>query len=155
MALPDLDHVLAIERQVFSEPWVRAHFEYEIVQSTVSYIRVARASGELVGYLVAWIVWDELHLGNVAVAPSWQHRGVATALLEEMLSDSTARGCRLATLEVRVSNERAIALYERLGFKSIAVRRRYYRDNGEDALIMMADLAQAAARPAEDAGGGS
>ena len=154
MTLADLDEVLAIERSVFGEPWARSHFEHEIVNSTISFARVARLDDELAGYLVAWVVWDELHLGNIAVAPALQHRGVATALLNEMMAHAEARACRMATLEVRVSNQRAIALYVRFGFKPIAVRRRYYRDNGEDALIMMADFSAGGEMPDDTAAGG-
>jgi len=153
MTLNDLEDVLAIERVVFNEPWLRAHFEHEIVNSTISYARVARLREKLAGYLVAWIVWDELHLGNIAVAPALQHGGIATALLEEMFAHALSHGCRMATLEVRVSNQRAISLYTRLGFKPVAVRRRYYRDNGEDALIMMADLTREGDGPAEPGAG--
>lgn len=156
MTLDDIDAVLAIERAVFNEPWVRGHFEHEVTNASVSWARVAREDGALAGYLVAWVVWDELHLGNIAVAPARQHRGVATALLEEMFAHAAERGCRMATLEVRVSNDRAIALYTRLGFKPVAVRRRYYRDNGEDALIMMAEIgATTGAHGGEHPGDGS
>lgn len=135
-----LDEVVRIERTVFSDPWTRALFEEELANPALAVTRVAERAGTVVGYVVAWIVLDELHVGNVAVAPRARRAGVATALVKELLGLARHRGCTRATLEVRVSNEAAIALYRGFGFRPVAMRRAYYRDNGEDALIMMADL---------------
>lgn len=135
-----LDEIARIERAVFSDPWSRALFEEELANPSLAVTRVAERGGRVAGYAVAWIVLDELHVGNVAVAPAERRRGIAAALVGELFALARDRGCLRATLEVRVSNEGAIALYERFGFRPVALRRRYYRDNGEDALIMMAVL---------------
>jgi ribosomal-protein-alanine N-acetyltransferase len=139
MAARDLDRVLAIEHAVFPAPWSRASFEGEL-RGRNSVPWVAERDGEVVGYLISWRVADELHIGNIAVAPAVQRRGVGRRLLAHSLDDARAGGAAFATLEVRVSNDRAIALYESFGFRPVAMRRRYYSDTGEDALVMMANF---------------
>jgi ribosomal-protein-alanine N-acetyltransferase len=89
---------------------------------------------------------DELHIGNIAVKPAHQGRGIATVLLEHLLEEGRRRAMVFATLEVRPSNARALALYERFGFKRIAVRRNYYRDNKEDAHVLALALHPSAER---------
>jgi ribosomal-protein-alanine N-acetyltransferase len=129
----DLPAVLAIERRSFPTPWSLAMFVLEL--SKPSGICLAAASEEgLIGYLVCSRYADVWHLMNVAVAPERRRRGVATTLINELLAraGSDAR----YTLEVRTSNEAAIAMYERFGFRPAGTRPRYYHDNGEDALIM-------------------
>jgi ribosomal-protein-alanine N-acetyltransferase len=143
MAQGDLDRILVIEQAVFRSPWSRASFEIEVSGDPASLSWVAELGGALVGYLISWHVADELHIGNIAVAPVAQGRGVATELLRSALSVAAARGIAYATLEVRVSNQRAIRIYERFGFGPVAIRKRYYTDDGEDALVMAKDLAGA------------
>jgi ribosomal-protein-alanine N-acetyltransferase len=115
---------------------------------------VAEEEGRVVGYLVAWHVADELHIGNLAVAPAKQGRGIAASLLSGALASAAERGIEYAALEVRVSNERAIRLYERFGFSGIAIRKAYYEDNGENALIMLRVIGGGAGGPAGQAPGG-
>jgi ribosomal-protein-alanine N-acetyltransferase len=143
MRRDDVDDVLAIERAVFATPWSRRAFLVEVDDTSISIPRVARLDARVVGYAVTWRVVDELHIGNLAVAPSSQRLGIGRALLESLMS--TARELRLAyaTLEVRVSNAAAISLYETLGFRPVAMRRRYYPDNGEDAMVMLCEIARA------------
>jgi ribosomal-protein-alanine N-acetyltransferase len=140
MAAPDLDRVLVIEHAVFPTPWSRKSFEGEL-GGGCSVPWVAERDGEVVAYLVSWHVEDELHIGNIAVAPVAQGRGIGRDLLEFCLRDAASRGVACATLEVRCSNGRAIRLYEAFGFRPVAIRRGYYSDTGEDALVMMKDLA--------------
>jgi ribosomal-protein-alanine N-acetyltransferase len=147
MARGDIDRILTIEQAVFRSPWSRAAFELEVSGDPASLSWVAEEEGAIVGYLVSWHVADELHIGNVAVAPAAQRRGVATGLLRNALSVAAARGIAYATLEVRVSNERAVRLYEWLGFRPVAIRKRYYTDDGEDALVMAKDLPAAEESP--------
>lgn len=139
MAAGDLDRVLGIEHAVFPAPWSRASFEGELVGRN-SLPWVAEDEGEVVGYLISWLVADELHIGNIAVAPTAQRRGIGRRLLASCLDDAGSRGVAFATLEVRVSNDRAIRLYETFGFRPVAMRRGYYSDTGEDALVMMMDI---------------
>lgn len=137
MARADLDRVCEIEQTVFALPWSRKSFESEVSGDPCSLSWVAEEDGRVVGYLVAWHVADELHIGNLAVSPASQGRGIAAGLLSGALAGAAKRGIEYAALEVRVSNERAIRLYERFEFRGIAIRKAYYEDNGENALIMI------------------
>ena len=130
----DLPQVTAIERRAFPTPWSLAMFVLELSKPS-GVCLAAISGGELVGYLVCSRYDTVWHVMNVSVDPGRRREGIASALLSELLArigDPDAR----YTLEVRRSNAGAIALYERLGFRSAGVRRRYYQDNGEDALIM-------------------
>jgi ribosomal-protein-alanine N-acetyltransferase len=130
----DLPQVVAIERRAFATPWSLAMFVLELSKPS-GICLAAEVEEELVGYLVCSrydLVW---HVMNVSVDPDRRRRGIATALLAALFERVDDPGAQL-TLEVRRSNDGAIALYERLGFKSAGVRRRYYADNGEDAIVM-------------------
>jgi [ribosomal protein S18]-alanine N-acetyltransferase len=154
MAPADLDGVCEIERAVFALPWSRKSFEDEVSGDPCSVPWVAEEDGRVVGYLVAWHVADELHIGNLAVAPAKQGGGIGASLLSGALAAAAERGIEYAALEVRVSNERAIRLYERFGFSGIAIRKAYYEDNGENALIMLRVIGGGAGGPAGQAPGG-
>jgi ribosomal-protein-alanine N-acetyltransferase len=136
LAYSDLPAVIAIERRSFPTPWSLAMFVLEL--SKPSGICLAATEGdELLGYLVCSRYDQVWHLMNVAVAPERRRGGVARGLISRLVEEG---GGELPfTLEVRVSNRPAIAMYERLGFRSAGVRPRYYQDNGEDALIMWLD----------------
>jgi ribosomal-protein-alanine N-acetyltransferase len=140
MAQADLDRVCEIEKAVFALPWSRTSFENEVSGDPCSLPWVAEEGGRVAGYLIAWHVADELHIGNLATAPDRQGRGIASSLLSGVLAEAARRGIEYAALEVRVSNERAIRLYERFGFSGIAIRKAYYEDNGENALIMLREV---------------
>ncbi|MEI2688579.1 MAG: ribosomal protein S18-alanine N-acetyltransferase [Anaerolineae bacterium] len=98
------------------------------------------APAELVGYAGYWLLEDEANLMNIAIAPAWQGQGWGEYLLRESLARMVERGARVCTLEVRVSNLTAQALYRKLGFVVTGRRKRYYQDNGEDALLMVGDI---------------
>ncbi len=140
MTSGDLDRVCEIEDVVFPMPWPRATFDEEVGKNPDCLAWVAEKGDLLVAYLIAWIVSDELHIGNLAVIPSERSTGVATELLRSALDGATERDLDYATLEVRVSNENAIALYEKFSFRGVAMQKRYYPDTGEDALVMMREL---------------
>jgi ribosomal-protein-alanine N-acetyltransferase len=136
LAYSDLPAVIGIERRSFPTPWSLAMFVLEL--SKPSGICLAATAGdELLGYLVCSRYDRVWHLMNVAVAPEWRRGGVASRLISQLVEEGG--GSLPFTLEVRVSNRPAIAMYERLGFRSAGVRPRYYQDNGEDALIMWLD----------------
>ncbi len=140
-----MDRVSAIEQDLFSLPWSRTSFLFEVNDSKTSVPITASEDGEVAGYAVAWFVADELHIGNVAVVRHRQATGIGKALLEHLLKEAAERKAAYATLEVRVSNVRAISLYRRHGFNGIAIRKHYYADNSEDALVMMVDVGRGAA----------
>jgi ribosomal-protein-alanine N-acetyltransferase len=140
LQLRDLNAIETIERASYPTPWSRSMFASELAKpSSICLGAFDLETGVLVGYLVISRYVDAWHVMNVAVDPTERRRGVATSLLERLFELTTGRGRRGYTLEVRVSNTEAIALYERLGFKPRGVRRGYYTDNREDALIMWKD----------------
>jgi [ribosomal protein S18]-alanine N-acetyltransferase len=136
----DLAAVEAIERRSYPTPWSRSMFAGEIAKpSSICLGAFDAETGVLLGYLIISRYVDAWHVMNVAVEPRHRRQGIATALLDRLFELTADDGRRGYTLEVRVSNTQAIALYERLGFQSRGVRRGYYTDNREDALIMWKD----------------
>jgi ribosomal-protein-alanine N-acetyltransferase len=136
----DLEAIERIERRSYPTPWSRSMFASELSKpSSISLGAFEAETGELVGYLVISRYVDAWHVMNIAVAPERRREGIAVALFERLFELTAADGRRGYTLEVRISNEAAIKLYERLGFQSRGVRRGYYTDNREDALIMWRD----------------
>ena len=129
----DLPNVIAVERRAFPTPWSLAMFVLELSKAS-GVCLAATLEGQLIGYLICSRYDTVWHLMNVAVDPSLQHRGVGSALLRQLYAQ-IGEDARL-TLEVRRSNEVAISVYRRDGFRAAGVRPRYYQDNGEDALIM-------------------
>jgi [ribosomal protein S18]-alanine N-acetyltransferase len=138
LGLSDLGGIESIEQRAYRTPWSRSMFASELAKSS-SICLGAYEGTRLVGYVVNSRYVDAWHVMNVAVDPDFQRRGIATRLLErlfEVTRDDQRRGY---TLEVRISNEEAIGLYEKLGFVRQGIRRSYYTDNREDALIMWRD----------------
>jgi ribosomal-protein-alanine acetyltransferase/tRNA threonylcarbamoyl adenosine modification protein YeaZ len=131
----DVPQVAAVERSVFTDPWPEAFFVGELSQPGV-YAMIAERGGRLAGYLLAWLSGEAGHIGNLAVVREERRRGVARQLLSDLLDRAGTLGIRSLVLEVRVSNFAAQALYRAQGFRLAGLRRGYYRDTGEDALIM-------------------
>ncbi len=129
----DLPSVLSIERRAFPTPWSLAMFVLELSKPSGICLAASTPDG-LIGYLVCSRYADVWHLMNVAIAPERRRMGIATTLLEELLGRAGADA--RYTLEVRTSNDAAIAMYQRFGFRRAGTRPRYYHDNGEDAVIM-------------------
>jgi ribosomal-protein-alanine N-acetyltransferase len=136
LAYSDLPAVISIERRSFPTPWSLAMFVLELSKPS-GICLAARAGDQLAGYVVCSRYDQVWHLMNIAVAPEQRGAGIAGRLMRRLIEES--RGELPFTLEVRVSNKRAIGMYERFGFRSAGVRPRYYHDNGEDALIMWLD----------------
>ena len=132
----DLDGILAVDAATFDRPWTRAMYEWEWTHSDVARFHVARHAGTVVAYCAGWVIFDELHINNLAVDPAWRRRGVAGELLRFVLEEAAGEGATRATLEVRRSNEAARQLYERFGFSFAGVRTAYYREPVEDALVL-------------------
>jgi ribosomal-protein-alanine N-acetyltransferase len=140
LELHDLNAIERIERESYPTPWSRSMFAGELAKpSSLSLGAFDPETGELVGYLVISRYVDAWHVMNVAVTSAYRRRGVATALLGRLFELTSSDERRGYTLEVRVSNSSAIRLYEKLGFKARGIRRGYYTDNREDALIMWRD----------------
>jgi len=136
----DLDGVLEVEAQSFTNPWTRAMYAWELQNRTVCHIYVARtAACRVAAFCAFWLVVDEIHINNVAVLPQYRGRGMGSAVLRHVLDEARRLGATRATLEVRASNEGARRLYERLGFRVAGVRRNYYSSPVEDALILWRD----------------
>ena len=136
----DLPAVLAIERRAFETPWSLAMFVLELSKPLGICLAISDGDG-LTGYLVCSRYADVWHLMNIAVMPEQRRRGIARRLLERLFEDAGPNA--RYTLEVRTSNDGAIAMYEQLGFRRAGHRRRYYHDNGEDAVIMWLEAPQA------------
>jgi ribosomal-protein-alanine N-acetyltransferase len=139
----DLPRLMEIERDAFLHPWSEQQLRSEL--SNAWSVMLAAEGGEggagrMAGYVIVWVVHDELHVLNVATAPEARRRGVGRALMEEAHALGRSRGCRLVTLEVRRSNAAAIALYQALGYRQVGMRPRYYAEENEDALLMSLDL---------------
>jgi ribosomal-protein-alanine N-acetyltransferase len=138
----DVGELVDIETQQFPEPWTRAMLLDEITNSESRRYTVAEESGVIIGYLgLMFVLRDELHINTIGTRPGHEGRGVATSLLDEAWAAAVARGVARATLEVAVTNHRAIALYYRYGFAPVGVRKNYYERTHDDALILWADIA--------------
>lgn len=134
-----LPAVLGIETQVYPQPWTRALFVNELGMRTTRAYHVARIGRGVVGYSGLMFIGDECHVTNIAVNPSWQGREIGTRLMLNAIEVAIQRGARHMTLEVRVTNSAAQALYRKFGFAPVGVRKNYYRESNEDALIMWTD----------------
>lgn len=131
----DAAAVEKVELACFSMPWSRESFWEEAAQEAAYYL-LALDDGEIIGYVGVWLLGEEGHITNVAVAPEMRGRGVGAALLAELMRIAMERSVRSMTLEVRPSNEAALALYRKFGFRSVGRRPHYYTDNAEDAEIL-------------------
>ncbi len=136
MRTRDLRGVLRIEEAVFTQPWSHRLFVEELSQRRSRAYRAAWVGREIVGFAGQMFIDDESHVNNIAVAPAWQGRGLGAVLLSDLVRTALGRGSRHLTLEVRVGNEPALALYRRFGMAPVGVRRNYYPVTGEDALVM-------------------
>ncbi len=145
MTFTDLSDVIALEQEVFPDAWSPDSFLAEIERRPeIGFPLVVRDGGELIAYAILWFIVDEIHIGNIAVRPDRQGNGLGGALMRWILAEGRRRSMVFATLEVRPSNRPALALYERFGFRQIARRRKYYRDNREDALVLALALDESA-----------
>ena len=132
----DILAIEELEKQCFATPWSYESLKYDIVENNRALYLVAEIEGEIVGYVGIWKIVDEGHITNVAVSPAHRRKHIASALLETLFRVTERAGVVQHTLEVRAGNEGAIKLYEGFGFKEAGLRKGYYEDNGEDAIIM-------------------
>lgn len=143
MTPADLDEVMSLERVCFSAPWPRRAFQNDIGNSYARYVVLRAANSPTVlGYAGLWLVVDEVHITTIAVHPGYRRRGLGELLLLHLFDLAAEIDARFLSLEVRASNQAALSLYRKYGFRQEGVRPRYYPDTGEDALIMWSgDLA--------------
>jgi ribosomal-protein-alanine N-acetyltransferase len=151
MDVAHIREILEIERTLFPTPWTQGMFEQELLAGLStdgpgSYAVVALEAGRVAGYIIAWFVEEGVHLMNIAVRKDSQRRGVGKRLMRHLITAARAARKTIVILEVRVSNMGAQAFYEGFGFQKFGVRRGYYADNREDAILMALDLSTMGAR---------
>jgi ribosomal-protein-alanine N-acetyltransferase len=139
MTVEDVPAVHRIERASFPVPWPDYAFRQELQTNRMAHYLIVRVGKDTVAYGGMWLMVDEAHITTFAVLPLWRRHGIGGRLMLELMRLAQDLGARVATLEVRLSNQPARALYHRFGFRPVGVRPRYYSDNGEDALIMTTD----------------
>jgi [ribosomal protein S18]-alanine N-acetyltransferase len=133
----DIDAVVALEQESFTNPWTRETLVWELTNSDVTRVYVLRDRADrAIAFCIAWVIFDELHINTLAVSPARRREGVATFLLHAVMAEAAREGARRATLEVRESNAPALQLYQRLGFTVSGRRPGYYTNPSEDALIL-------------------
>ena len=136
MKMTDLDDVMEIERTSFSLPWSRWMFERELENREHSHFLVVKSGPDVVGYIGFWMALDEAHIVTIAVRSDFRRKGVGSMLMVSALDLAVRLDADKATLEVRATNLPAQKLYEKFGFETVAIRRNFYSDTGEDAYIM-------------------
>jgi ribosomal-protein-alanine N-acetyltransferase len=139
MKLDDIDAVQLVERASFPVPWPANAFRHELTQNRNAHYIVAREGDHIVGYAGLWLSLDEAHITTFAVLPDYRRRKIGERMLLSLFERAEKLGAEWLTLEVRASNLPAQRLYEKYGFRPAGIRRRYYSDNNEDAIIMWTD----------------
>ena len=143
MILGDVDQVVEIENKSFPTPWSHYAFCCEILDNNFANYLVLVEEGhedKVLGYAGMWLILDEAHVTNIAIDPSFRGKRLGEFLLLSLMNKALEKGAKTMTLEVRVSNDKAINLYERIGFVKSGIRKGYYQDTNEDAIIMWKDL---------------
>jgi ribosomal-protein-alanine N-acetyltransferase len=136
MRMDDIPRVLVIEQQSFRTPWPRDAYTHELNENRLAAYLVAKTEEGIVGYGGMWVILDEAHVTTIAVDPAYRGQHIGERLLLGLIDAALGRGARWMTLEVRRSNDVAQTLYKKYGFREIGVRKGYYSDNREDAIVM-------------------
>lgn len=140
MVQEDIPSVVKIEEESFATPWTQEIFEHEMNGNNYAHYIVAENDKEVIGHCGMWIVLDECHITNVAVLKKMRGNGIGEGLMKEAIAFCREMNVHLMTLEVRVSNVTAQNLYRKLGFQDGGIRKNYYSDDHEDALVMWVEL---------------
>lgn len=136
----DLEEVCRLEEQLFpSSPWPKKEFQYELHENPFAVLYVIEEEGCLQGYVDLWIMYEQAQIADIGVSADCQRKGVGSRLMQRAVDDAVVKDCENLSLEVRVSNAPAIALYEKFGFITANKRKNYYED-GEDAWLMVKPL---------------
>lgn len=136
MTVEDIDAVYEIEHASFSLPWTKEAFFYEMMDNQHAYYVLAETEDGIVGFCGLWIIMDECHVTNIAIRPDQRGKKMGEKLMRAAIETAKDNGAKAMTLEARVSNTPARNLYEKLGFKNGGIRKSYYSDNFEDAIVM-------------------
>lgn len=139
MIIEDLEKVVEIEKASMPSPWSKELFEEELKRERARYF-VGEIDDQVTGYMGYWEAPEEAHIINLAIAPRFRQKGLGFQMMEYCLRFAYNKGARLATLEVRESNEAALRLYEKMNFRIVAIRKKYYSDNQENAVVMIREL---------------
>lgn len=141
MTREHLAQVLAIEQAAYPVPWSETAFANEM-NSEISVTIVAVTETSVTGFLVGWIVADQVHVANIAVETGHRRMGVGTGMMVRLLDEAVRKGCTTSSLEVRESNQAARAMYTRLGYRPVAIRKAFYSKPTEDAVVMLKTLGE-------------
>jgi [ribosomal protein S18]-alanine N-acetyltransferase len=136
MTLDDVQQVIAIDQISFSLPWPVSSFRYELTENLASRCWVADLDGRVAAMLVAWLIVDEIHIATIATHPDFRKQGIGEKLLLHTLQSAKTEGAVSSFLEVREGNDAALMMYRKLGYVESGRRAGYYKDNGEDAILM-------------------
>jgi ribosomal-protein-alanine N-acetyltransferase len=136
MILDDVPAVVELDQKSFSLPWPERSFRFELTDNPASRCWVAEVDEKIVGMIVVWLIVDEAHVATIATHPDFRREGIAKKLLAHALRKLIEQGARSSFLEVRESNLAAQELYRKFGYEETGRRRRYYKDNDEDAILM-------------------
>ena len=137
MEVDDLNRILDLELLCFSSPWSKDDFLYELNENPFGYYVVLRVEDKILAYLGLWMDEERAQITTIGVDPEHRGKGYAKTLMEHMLEVCSSKGVKIYSLEVRVSNQAAISLYQRFGFIQVGLRKAYYQDNHEDAYLMI------------------
>ena len=135
----DISQILVIENESFPTPWHRKIFELELNKPKTLHL-VSKSGDRVTGYIISWMMYDEIHILNLAVHPEFRRRGIARELINKVIRHFHQKGAKSVILEVRINNKSAQNLYSKLGFRILRIRKKYYSDTGEDAIVMCMDL---------------
>lgn len=140
MDINDIEHILELEHQLMTSCWQASDFLYEILENQFSYNFVLEDDQRVIGYVGIWIMYEQSQITTIGIDEAYQGQGLGKDLMQEMIDFALKKGCTNMSLEVRISNQIAISLYQSLGFKKEAIRKDYYQDNHEDAYLMVKRL---------------
>jgi ribosomal-protein-alanine N-acetyltransferase len=150
----DIPAVMEIDRDAFPNPWPENTYRYELLKNPASHLLAiqTREPPKVVGVAGYWLIIDEAHISTFAVHPEWRGRGVGKVLLASLLRQAAGNGAVSAMLEVRAGNTAAQALYAGFGFRPVGLRKGYYKNNGEDAVLMTAERIDGSGTPHQEEG---
>lgn len=140
MTIQDIDSILQLEKQLFTSQWKEEDFIYEIETNPFSYLYVLIEEEMIIGYAGLWISYEQAEITTIGIKKEYQGKGYASQLMDYLIELAKKKDCETISLEVRISNKKAIKLYEKYGFIYASIRKNYYQDNFEDAYLMVKEM---------------